>query len=160
MKNMSCTYMVMKFIDEGRVVSVDGGQGTQRVIYIVYTFQPSPRGFIIMRNIDVGMLQQGYNSQPSIDDHVWTQVDCNDLSKGCSLSPLIESINHHQQTESTQMNFQKPFLREQFIWNNKVARESSSWASCHTEEHVKRPSDQSNIEDQNKSKRILPYEFL
>ena len=28
MKNMSCTYMVMKFIDEGRVVSVDGGQGT------------------------------------------------------------------------------------------------------------------------------------
>lgn len=58
------------------------------------------------------------------------------------------------------MNFQKPFGREQLIWDNKVARESSSWAPCHTEEHVERPSYQSDIEDQNKGKRIVSYEFL
>lgn len=83
--DVSSSNAVVKLVDDPRVRSVDGQQGT---------LSPSPRFSVVVRNIDVGVLQPGVANQPSVGDEVREAVLSEDGDETFSEGPSVKGIEY------------------------------------------------------------------
>lgn len=59
------------------------------------TFQPIPGSLVIVRDVNICVLEEGDGGQPCVDYHVGADIERQHLSEGSYLGPQIEAINNH-----------------------------------------------------------------
>lgn len=96
----------------------------------VGTFQPIPGSLVIVRDIDIRVLEEGDGGQPSVDDHVGPDVERQHLSEGSCLGPQIEAINNNAKANVGKGDLKEHAGRKELVGYNEVAGKAPSRASC------------------------------
>merc|ERR1711879_866589 len=82
--------VVVKMVEDGAIISVDGCQCSS---------QKSPIVSSKMRNILVGVLQIGNQNQPEVNHKIWSNVKKENVSKAVNLGEHEQSCQSQQNSD-------------------------------------------------------------
>lgn len=108
---------VMELVYEPRIRSVNSQQGT---------LCPGPGVSVVVRNVNISVLQPSISDQPSVYEKVWKNILRQNGSEAFSASPLVEEIEHKKDSNIAQHN----------LCLHQVGWEKSDFSSAESEEVI------------------------
>lgn len=151
MEDMGASDVEVEGIDESRVVSINGAEGSS---------QPGPLGFIIMWDIFSSVVKEGISGQPHVTNQVRADVHSENSGKGSSLSPQVQAVDDKTQSDVSNDNFWQELIGEKFIGDKEMAGEASSRATSGSDEQVEGPAEDQDGEHGEESESVFTNSVL
>jgi len=108
-----------------------------------------------MRDVSFSVLEISVANEPHVSNQVGADVESKDGGERGSLSPQVEEVDHHKDSDNGSEHFGKHFLGEELVGDKEVAGESSSRASSGTSQQINGPAQKEHQKDGVESKGIF-----